>query len=153
MDALALVLIDFARHPRKRLRSLEMVQNVVAVRTKNLRQQACGRRLVGNFTGHRENRIDAHRHRQLVPAAVVNHPPWWIDGDGSLLLPCRLLHVLAVLEHLQLYQSQADQQSPEKKESPKDVEPLLSPRGRRKFRQNPPPLGPPPLSRSGRGGS
>ena len=78
--------IHLARDPGKILLRLHVLQQAVGVLAGHAGQQRRGGFLVGDFTGHGEDRIDLHGHRQLLPVAVVDDAALRRDLHRALLL-------------------------------------------------------------------
>jgi len=59
-----------------------------------------------------ECRIYLHRHRQLMPGAIVDDATLSRDVDGALLLVLRALFEVAVSKDLQIDEAEANERAP-----------------------------------------
>ena len=121
--------IHLARDPGKILFRLHVLQQAVGVLAGHAGQQRRGGLLVGDFTGHGEDRIDLNGHGQRLPVAVVNNAALRRDLHRALLLAIRPLHPFAIVQHLQNGQPHHNDQRPDKQECTKLEEARLNVNG------------------------
>ena len=81
-------------------------------------QRRCKRRapLPRDLARYRIDRVNGHRHRQLVEIPVIQNAPPRRNLEGSLLLQRSARYPLRMLYHLQPDQPPKDQRSPPDKD-------------------------------------
>src|SRR5437764_2715355 len=124
-DALDGLVVRLASDPAEGLVSAAVREHDVIVIPGNSSDQRDCSGEIFDLGRHRESRIHHHRHGEFTASAVVDDAPLGCKRNRALLLmPC-LLYESSVAEDLQVDQTSADGDEPQKEYRPQQIQPRV----------------------------